>query len=42
MSGEEYTKIKVIKAVPYKNSVLVTLDGITTPEEVVSLRMQKL
>lgn len=41
-NGEEYTKIKVIKAVPYKNSVLVTLDGISTPEEVVSLRMQKL
>ncbi len=41
-NGEEYTGVKVIKAVPYKNSVLVTLDGITTPEQVVALRMKKL
>lgn len=41
-NGDEYTKIKMIKAVPYKNSVLVTLEGITTPEQVVSLRMKKL
>lgn len=39
-NGNEYKKIKVIKSAPYKNSVIVTLDGITTPEEVVALRMK--
>ena len=37
-NGDEYKKVKVIKSSPYKNSVIVTLDGITTPEEVVALR----
>jgi len=41
-NGEEYTKAKVIKSAPYKNSVLVTLEGITAPEQVVTMRMQKL
>ena len=39
-NGDEYKKVKVIKSSPYKNSVIVTLDGITTPEEVVALRMK--
>ncbi|MBO5356538.1 MAG: 16S rRNA processing protein RimM [Clostridia bacterium] len=39
-NGDEYKRVKVIKSAPYKNSVIVTLDGITTPEEVVSLRMK--
>ena len=41
-NGEEYNSVKILRAVPYKNSVLVTLEGITTPEQVVSIRMQKL
>lgn len=40
--GNEYKAIKVKKSSPYKNSVIVTLDGITTPEQVVSLRMKTL
>ena len=40
--GEEYIKTKVLKSSPYKNSVLVTLEGVTTPEQVVTMRMQKL
>ena len=40
--GNEYKAIKVKKSAPYKNSVIVTLDGITTPEQVVSLRMKTL
>ena len=40
--GNEYKRVKVKKASPYKNSVLVVLDGITTPEQVVSMRMKKL
>ena len=40
--GNQYRKMKVVKASPYKNSVLLTLDGIKTPEEVVALRMKKL
>ena len=30
------------KSSPYKNSVIVLLDGFTTPEQVVSVRMKKL
>ena len=41
-NGNEYKKVKVIKSVPYKNSILLTLDGIKTPEEVVLMRMKKL
>ena len=41
-NGNEYKKVKVVKSAPYKNSVIVTLDGITTPEEVVALRMKTL
>ena len=40
--GEEYRAVKVKKSAPYKNSVIVTLDGITTPEQVVSIRMKTL
>ncbi len=40
--NNEYKRVKVKKASPYKNSVLVTLDGITTPEQVVLIRMKKL
>lgn len=39
-NGNEYKKVKIIKSAPYKNSVIVTLDGISTPEEVVALRMK--
>lgn len=38
--GEGYKKIKVLRVVPYKSALLVTLDGIKSPEEVVQLRMQ--
>lgn len=41
-NGNEYDRVKVLKSVPYKNSALVMLDGITTPEQVVALRMKKL
>ena len=40
--GNEYKKTKVLRAVPYKSGVLVTLEGITTPEQVVTLRMKYL
>lgn len=40
--GNEYKAVKVKKTAPYKNSVIVTLDGITTPEQVVSMRMKTL
>ncbi len=40
--GDSYRKVKVIKVVPYKSSLLVTLEGIKTPEEVVQLRMHYL
>lgn len=39
-NGNEYKKVRVKKSAPYKNSIIVTLDGITTPEEVVALRMK--
>ena len=38
--GEIYRKIKVLKSVPYKSGILVTLEGIKTPEEVVKMRME--
>lgn len=38
--GENYKGVKVKKSSPYKNSVIVILDGVTTPEQVVSMRMQ--
>ena len=34
-----YTSYKVKKCSPYKNSAIVVLDGIETPEEVTKLRM---
>lgn len=40
--GEGYKKIKVLKVSPYKSGLLVTLEGIKTPEEVVALRMEYL
>jgi 16S rRNA processing protein RimM len=40
--GNEYKKTKVLRSVPYKSGVLVTLEGITTPEQVVTLRMKYL
>lgn len=39
-NGNQYKRVEVIKSAPYKNSIIVTLDGITTPEEVVALRMK--
>ena len=36
--GNEYTELKVKKCSPYKNSALVTLEGIDTPEQVTKLR----
>ncbi len=41
-NGDDYKKVKIIKSAPYKNSVILTLDGINTPEEVVAIRMQTL
>ncbi|MBQ8145449.1 MAG: 16S rRNA processing protein RimM [Clostridia bacterium] len=38
--GNEYTPLKVKKCSPYKNSAIVTVDGITTPEEVTKMRME--
>lgn len=38
----EYKKVKVVKAYPYKNSLIVMLEGINTPEEVVDIRMKTL
>jgi 16S rRNA processing protein RimM len=35
-----YKAVKVKKSSPYKNSVIVLLDGFTTPEQVVSVRMK--
>lgn len=40
--NNEYKPVKVKKSSPYKNSVIVTLDGFTTPEQVVSVRMKTL
>lgn len=37
--GDEYIGRKILHAVPYKTNVLVTVDGITTPEEVVKMRL---
>ena len=39
-SDNEYKPVKVKKCSPYKNSAIVILDGITTPEEVTRLRME--
>ncbi len=39
-NGENFTKVRVIKSAPYKNSVIATLEGITAPEQVVALRMK--
>lgn len=36
--GESYVEYKIKKCSPYKNSALVTLEGIDTPEEVTKLR----
>ena len=38
-SGDSYTAYKVKKCAPYKNSAMVVLEGIDTPEAVVTLRM---
>ncbi|MBQ7225696.1 MAG: 16S rRNA processing protein RimM [Clostridia bacterium] len=38
--GDFYKCLKVKKCSPYKNSAIVTVDGITTPEEVTKLRME--
>lgn len=35
-----FSPLKVKKCSPYKNSAIVVLDGITTPEEVTKLRME--
>ena len=37
--GDEYVAKKILHAVPYKTNVLVTIEGITTPEEVVKIRL---
>lgn len=38
-SADGYVGKKIIHAVPYKTNVLVTVDGINTPEEVVKMRL---
>lgn len=40
--NNEYRKVKVISCVPYKMGVLAMLDGISSPEEVVKLRLSYL
>ena len=37
-NGETYSEYKVEKCVPYKASALLTLKGVTTPEEVTKMR----
>ena len=41
-NGSSYTPHKVEKVAPYKTNILLTLDGITTPEEVTSMRLSYL
>lgn len=41
-SGSTYTPYKVEKVAPYKTNILLTLDGITTPEAVTSMRLSYL
>ncbi len=41
-NGNGYTPLKVKKCSPYKSSAIVTVEGITTPEEVTKLRMVSL
>ena len=38
--SNEYEAMRVKKCSPYKNSAIVIVDGITTPEEVTKLRME--
>ena len=38
--GNEFSPLKVKKCSPYKNSAIVIIDGITTPEEVTKMRME--
>lgn len=38
--GNEFAPLKVKKCSPYKNSAIVSVDGITTPEEVTKMRME--
>ena len=40
--NNEYKRVKVISSVPYKMGVLATLEGISSPEEVVKLRLSYL
>ncbi len=42
LKGQGYTKLSVVKCVPYKNSALVQVKEITNPEEVTKLRGQSL
>ena len=37
--GDSYTPMKVKKCSPYKNSAIVTVEGIDTPEEVTRMRL---
>lgn len=38
--GNEFSPLNVKKCSPYKNSAIVIVDGITTPEEVTKMRME--
>ena len=38
-NGAEYQKYKMVKCQPYKTNVLVTLDGISNPEDVTKIRL---
>ena len=40
--NNEYKKVKVLSASPYKMGVLATLEGINSPEEVIKLRLSYL
>lgn len=40
--GEGYLKYKVVKCAPYKTNVLITLEGIESPEDVTKLRLSYL
>lgn len=38
--GNKFSPLKVKKCSPYKNSAIVIVDGITTPEDVTKMRME--
>ena len=41
-NGSTYTPYEITKVAPYKTNILVSLDGINTPEEVTAIRLSYL